>query len=354
MEHELLSDKNFWEDLYRELNKSKKKVYMQFMTFEGDKTGLRLASKLIELKKRGVDVKVLIDRFTDYYVSDTYYKNPSVKKEVISTKKMIQKMEKEGIKIKRTRPYGFLKCFFLARNHKKIIIIDDFCYLGGINISDHNFSWHDFMVKINKKDSVKIILEDFKNTFNGKERDYKSKDVFTNKFLEELYYSLIIGAKKEIIISSPYVLDISLIRLFKKNMNAKKILLTLKKNNYNIINKTSGYLNKKLKEDGAEIFNYPFFSHAKFLLVDREKLLIGSSNFGQESFLFKQEIGILIKDKKFINGFVDKMYEEHKHNLIKYRSKKENLFMPIILVYLSYFLMQIFSKFFFRGVKPIG
>lgn len=255
MNYELLANNEFEKDLYKELNKCKKRVLMQFMTFEGDKTGLKLADKLILLKKRGVDVIVLIDRFTDYYVSDTYYKKKKVRKEVISTKKMIADMKNAGIKLKRTKPVGLFWIHYLIRNHKKIVVIDDLFYFGGMNISDHNFDWNDFMVKITDNDLLPAVVVDFCYTFNGGERHYKYKNILTNKYLEETYYNLIKNAKEEIIISSPYILDYSLINLL-NDKKINRVLLTLKENNYWIINSMADYLNKNLIKNGVGVYWY--------------------------------------------------------------------------------------------------
>ncbi len=352
MKYELLIKEKFWKNLYNSLDKSKKRVYMQFMTFEGDRTGLKLANKLIELKKRGVDVKILIDKFTDYYVSDTYYKKNEVKEEVISTKKMIEDMRAVGIKIKRTRPYGPGNVFFLARNHKKIIIIDDKYYLGGINISDHNKEWYDFMVKIKDEKSLNYVVKDFKSTFSGKEINYSNKPIFTNRYIGEKYYDLINNAKKEIIISSPYIIDLSLINLL-RDKKISKILLTLKDNNQQVINNMSKYVYGHLIKDGTKIFHYSSFSHAKFLIIDRKKLLIGSSNFGKESFTTKQEIGILIEDKKFINKFIKKLYLNEKKNLNNYKCPKRKFFKQLLYTHLVYYLLLIYFKFFVGRVKPL-
>jgi len=345
--------KEFWDDFYNELDSAKKRVYVQFMTFEGDKTGLKLANKLIELKKRGLEVKVLIDRFSDYYVSDTYYKREEVREEVIATKNMIESMEKNGIKVKRTHPYGLGKIFFLARNHKKIIVIDDVYYLGGINISDHNKSWYDFMVKIKEKNSLKSVVNDFNYTFLNKFRNYKGNNIITNKNIGDVFYDLIDGAKNEIIISSPYAIDLSLIDIL-KDKKIKKVLLTLKNNNQFVITNMSKYIYRRLIEDGMDIFQYSNFSHAKFLVVDRNKLLIGSSNFGKESFIAKQEICILIEDKKFVKNFVERLYINDKKKLIKYKCPKKRFFKQNAYSHLVYYLLLIYSRFIVKKVKLIG
>jgi len=353
MKYELLVKKEFWNDFYNELGSAKKRVYVQFLTFEGDKTGLKLAKELIELKRKGLDVKVLIDRFSDYYVSDTYYKRKEVRDEVIATKAMIEAMEKSGIKVKRTHPYGPGNIFFLDRNHKKIIVIDEVCYLGGMNISDHNKNWYDFMVKIKEKNSLKSVVNDFNYTFAGKFRNYKGNNIITNKKIGKTFSDLIKGAKKEVIISSPYAIDISLIKIF-KDKKIKKVLLTLKNNNQFVITNMSKYIYRRLIEDGMDIFQYSNFSHAKFLVIDRNKLLIGSSNFGKESFISKQEICILIEDKKFVKNFVERLYVNDRKKLVKYRCPRKRFFKQNVYSHFIYYLLLAYSRFVVRKVKLIG
>jgi len=353
MRYELLIKNEFWNDLYMELDNTKNRVFMQFMTFEGDETGLKLANKLIELRNKGIEVKVLIDRYNDYFISTKYYNHTSVEEEVIRTSKMIEEMTDCGIEIKRTRPFGSPMVFFLARNHKKIIVIDDVCYLGGINISDHNFEWHDFMVKINDKDLVNAVAEDFSYTYSGKENDFKYKNIITNKYLEKTYYDLIKNAKKEIIISSPYIIDLHLVKILKEK-KIEKLLLTLKDNNYKLYNFMSDYLYSLLTADDTKVFHYTYFSHAKFLIVDRKLVFIGSSNFGTESFMNKQEIGIVILDEKFVSEFISKMFTENMKYLETYKPPQKRFGPQRLLTHLIYYLMLFYGKTFAKLVKPIG
>jgi len=181
----------------------------------------------------------------------------------------------------------------MIRNHKKIIVVDNVAYLGGVNISDHNFEWFDFMIKITNKKAVDAIVHDFCNTWNGKDRPLHEANIYTNKFLEHKYKELIRNAKEEIIISSPYVLDMSLIHQF-QHKPVRRVVITSKEGNWGLLNYLSRYITDKLSRMGVEIYHYKRFSHAKFLLVDRKKLLVGSSNFGQENFSALDEIGIVI------------------------------------------------------------
>jgi len=341
---ELLVKEEFWNELYKSLDVAEKNVFMQFMTFEGDSTGLKLARKLLELKKKGIEIILLVDYFSNYWVSDAFFLYPKSWKEAITTRKMFNSLKSAGIKLFRTRNYGFLGPKLLFRNHKKIIIIDDTAYLGGINISDHNKEWFDFMIKIDNKKVVETIKKDFFSTMIGKSAIISENNVYTSEKLRELYYTLINNAKKEIVISSPYIMDFSLIQTLK--VKAKVKLFTLENNNFKIINWMNSYLIGKLQELGVEIFYYKYFSHAKFLLVDDKYLLIGSSNFGEESFLTKDEIGFLIKDKDFIKLFRKRMVVDEE--LIKVSPSRTSIFGASI-IYLAHKLLHFYSRHFQRG-----
>lgn len=346
----LYIEEEFWADLYSRLDKCQSEVYLQFMTFEGDKTGLELAKKLMELTKRGVKVRVLIDTFTDFYVSDKVVTNPVVFKEALETKKMITEMRKAGVQLKRTRPYGFLGKNFLARNHKKIVIIDDYVYLGGINVSDHNRSWFDFMVGTGDKEKIRVIKRDFMFTFSGREINWGESNVYTSKELEKKYLRLVASAEKEIIISSPYILDLSLLNILRNKREIKKKIITVRHNNVEIMNKVSPYLMHSIQKINTDILFYKKFSHAKYLLIDRKYLLVGSSNFGKDSFLTMQEIGLLIEDKEFIDNFYERVI---KNNEVEKCETVSNKFVSQIMNYIVYFILFYYAKFIARDIPVL-
>jgi len=346
----LYIEEEFWTDLYERLDSCQEEIYIQFMTFEGDKTGLELSAKLIELAAKGIKIKVLIDVFTDFYVSDKAIANPTVYKEVFDTQKMMIDMRKAGIQLKRTRPYGLFGKNFLARNHKKIVIIDDYVYLGGMNVSDHNRSWFDFMVGIEDKEVIRVIKRDFSFTFSGREINWGENNVFTTKELEKKYLKLVTNAENEIILSSPYILDLSLLNLLRHKREIKKMILTVRQNNFDIIDKLNPYLLHNIQKINTDIFFYKKFSHAKFLLVDRKYLLIGSSNFGKDSFLTMQEIGIVIEDKKFIDQFYKRVIEGSE---FKKCETVPNKFISRIINYIAYFVLFYYAKFIAREIPVL-
>jgi len=49
-----------------------------------------------------------------------------------------------------------------------LIVIDDrAAYVGGINFSEHNASWHDMMIRLTDTDAVAFLTNDFRSTWNG-------------------------------------------------------------------------------------------------------------------------------------------------------------------------------------------
>jgi len=332
----LLVGNQFWDDLYYRLDNCKSTVVIQFMTFEGDETGLKLANKLIELSKRKIKIQLLIDCFTDFKVSDTLWFKSEVKDEVLATKKMIADMELAGIEVKRTRPFGWFGQNILARNHKKIVVIDDYAYLGGINVSDHNKEWFDFMIGISGENKVESIKKDFDSTFSGTEINLSENNIYTTKELEKKFYELIKNAEEEIIISSPYILDRQLLKILRTKKDIPKTVYTLKQNNIGVVNLISSYLFRKIPKTNTNVYFFKQFSHAKFMLVDKKYLLVGSSNFNQHSFYLMQEIGLVIEEKSFIDNFYKQVITESEFELSK--PGKRNLLSNMFNYMVSYFL----------------
>jgi len=296
---EFLITEDFVEDLIESIKAAKAEIFIQQLTFDGDKSGLEIADELIEAVKRGVSVSILIDCFAKRTISDLPVSDISIKDEVAATHQMYDQMKDAGIDLKFTRPLGPLNIFAWTRNHKKLFVIDDACWLGGINISDHNFSWHDFNIKFIDQAIVEAVKDDFLTTRASKYVS-TSNPIITNKAIEEVFDNLILNAKSSIVLSSPYALDIALKNLFSKATAKEKTLIINKRSNLRIYRLIEPYLMNKMSESGCTFKSYEKFSHAKFLLIDDTKLLIGSSNYGRHSFWCDEEICILIEDKDII------------------------------------------------------
>ena len=302
----LLGNREFVEDLHRALASAERRVLIQVMTFDGDASGLAVADLLAGAASRGVDVRLLVDCFALRYVSDRKDTDPSVRDEIAETRAMFDRLRAAGVAVTFTQPFGPVKFFGLSRNHKKLYVVDDHAYLGGINISDHNFAWRDFMVRLTEPSIVTALAEDFARTARG-DRHSVNGAVMTNREIEPVFNDIVNGATRSLVLASPYSIDVGIVKLLGQARAPAKTVITAQQNNYRWLRLAEPYVWSRLARAGVELRTYPDFFHARFLLADDDKLLIGSSNFSRHSFRCNQEVCLLITDAEFIAGFKARM-----------------------------------------------
>lgn len=307
--YRLLQTPEFITEIQDRLDRAEHRVLIQLMTFDGDDSGQDIADRLIRAADRGVKVRLLVDCFVLRFVSDQPVTRSSVRSEVEATQAMYERLRDCGVDLTFTHPHGPGNLFSLARNHKKLFVIDDDLYLGGINVSDHNFSWHDFMIRVQDDTVREAVIEDFEFTFAGGRRSVNSS-IVTNREVENVFDSLLLGAKHSVELASPYAIDVGLTRIMARVGAPYKRVIATKRNNLLVYRAMSPFLKWKLRRSGTNLASYTNFSHSKFLLVDDEKLLIGSSNFGRHSFWCNQEICLLITDPDFIREFKATLMQE--------------------------------------------
>lgn len=298
----LLQTPEFVTELRRKLDEARDRIDVQLMTFDGDESGQDIADRLLAASARGVKVRLLVDCFVLRFVSDQPVGRPEVAEEAEATLAMYQRLRDAGIELRFTHPHGPGYLFSLARNHKKLFVIDGDVYLGGINVSDHNFAWHDFMIRIDDERIRHAVIEDFEFTLGGGRRSVNDV-VITNAEVGRVFNELVLGAKHSVVLASPYAIDVGLIGVMRRSKAASKRVLATRRSNFLVYRRMSPYLKWRLRRTGTSLAAYRNFSHSKFLLVDDDKLLIGSSNFGRHSFWCNEEICLLITDRDFIDEF---------------------------------------------------
>ena len=302
----LLGNREFVEGLHQALRTVQRRVLIQVMTFDGDASGLAVADLLIDAAHRGVDVRLLVDCFALRYVSDLRATRTSVRAEAAETEAMFERLRAAGVAVTFTQPFGPMLLFGLSRNHKKLYVVDDHAFLGGINISDHNFAWRDFMVRVEDPAAVETLAEDFACTQRGDRRSVKGA-VVTNTGIEPVFNDIINSATRSVVLASPYSLDIGVARLFEQAQAPDKTVITAARNNFKWLRAFEPYLWSRLLRAGVKLRTYPDFFHTRFLLADDDKLLVGSSNFSRQSFRCNQEVCLLITDTGFIADFKQRM-----------------------------------------------
>lgn len=308
----LLVDHEFPVDLHEHIRGARERVWLQFMTYEGDAAGRAVTDLLLEAKARGVDVRVVVDAYTDMMVSDTFHRKRVVRSEVVATQRMWADLRTAGIPVVRTRPLGPLNLLFLFRNHKKIVVVDDVVYLGGINLSDHNFAWHDFMVRFADPGVVASCVQVLEETLAGRELDHSfPSGVVTNRHVENAFEGLLAEAEDEVVLSAPYLADLDLVRrLTSLPKGAKVRVLSPLPNNLKLYRALNDHVFRRLTKAGVEVLLDHDFSHARFLIVDRRVAFITSTNFGWESLRCKDEIGVVVRDPAFVAVLYERLVDQ--------------------------------------------
>ena len=137
-----LGGAEFWERLERDIRGARDYVYVQTLSFEGDAAGLGLAAALLACE--APRKRIVVDAVTKYLINDRFIGLPAARRdaglqrEVAATGEMCDRLERGGVPVRFAWPVGRRFHRLIARNHKKLIAIDDrIAYLGGINFSEH-------------------------------------------------------------------------------------------------------------------------------------------------------------------------------------------------------------------------
>ena len=336
----------FMDDMEMRILKAKDRVMIQAMTFEMDKAGMRLISAM---KKSKAKEKVLcVDSYSLVNINDgwayaaRYFTSKKHRDEVKATRKILT-LRDSDIHVVLTNPVGFLGMKYPFRNHKKMMIVDNVAYLGGINFSDHNFSWHDFMVRISDDEVVGSLVHDFRLTIQKKNQSAiqhltTGRIYFlngSNSGVEyELLFDEILKAKKSISILSPYVSDPLLSRLKKLNPQVTVNIFTPRQNNKSLM---KNGLYDAIRHTNFNLYEYRGMSHLKAILVDDSKLLFGSSNFDIVSYYLEQEVVMVSEDEHLVTSFRDQILvpDRSQSELIDLSSLKRNVTSRIVLILLK-------------------
>ncbi|MGB7296587.1 MAG: phosphatidylserine/phosphatidylglycerophosphate/cardiolipin synthase family protein [Candidatus Aminicenantales bacterium] len=321
MSFRLLVDSNeFADQLLQDVSAARSRIYIQAMTFDADRSGLRIARVLKEAA--APDRRVLIDDVSRYIVSDRFIYSPGnwrdreLRREWRATRNLAEELRRRNVGVRITNPYGPLWRRFLARNHKKLAVIDGrISYIGGINFSDHNFAWHDMMLRIDDPDISAFLEEDFLSTWENRNAssfrsfpgiDFYILDGTSNARVFELILNLVRAAREGIFIESTYFALPFFDRLREIGSNRPPtVLLTSAVNNWP---QMRHYLPWEARRSGIELRLYPGrLTHLKAILVDGRELVMGSANFDFFSYSIYQEIVAVVRDPSVIAAFKERV-----------------------------------------------
>lgn len=313
----LVGSQAFWERAAGDIAAARRRVLIQAMTFEGDAAGTRVAAAIGA--SGAADRRVLVDDYTRHVINDTFLalsRAPALHAEAAATWAMFDGLQASGAGVRVTNPVGRNPLRYALRNHKKLLVMDDAVWIGGINFSDHNFAWHDMMLRIDHAGIAAWLAAEFERDWLG-ETASRGADIAGVGLLSldgganEGHFGdllgLFAGARRSIEVVSAYptfpFID-AMAAAARRGIPVR--LYTPRPNNKPVIR---DYLMGVAQGSGLEIRLMEEMTHVKAALVDGEALVVGSSNFDFVSHRANAEYVATIRDAALIADFKARLLE---------------------------------------------
>lgn len=301
----LKSGEDYFPRLFKEIEKAQKSVYLEYFIISRGKIFTRLTSALRTAKKRGADIKIIIDGVGSAFKAG---------------RKEIKKLKATGAEVKVFHKLSPVNCSRLNfRDHRKIAVIDGkTAFIGGFNIADEYANvnsplgyWKDTGCVIYGS-SAKVFEGMFLSVWNGKhEMQYPEGGKHTclpyydsppdkAGFCENAYTSAISSAKERVHIFTPYFcasekIASTLKFAAERKVDVRIIIPHIPDKGYAFeLSKTYAL---PLIESGVKFYEFtPGFMHAKSMVCDN-RLFIGSYNLDFRSMRLNFECGAVFKDE---------------------------------------------------------
>lgn len=314
----LIGAEAFWGKAAADIAGARRRVLIQAMTFEGDAAGQAVATA-IGLAS-AADRRVLIDDYSRHVTNDTLlplmpYQATGLRREARATRAMFSALAAGGTGVRVTNPVGYQPLRFPLRNHKKLLVIDDVAYIGGINFSDHNFAWHDLMVRIDDPQASDFLAEDFDRDWAGRPASAAGRfgglelvtlDGTSNSAALAPVLAMFAGARRSIEMIGAYPtapFTDALARAAERGCAVT--LYSPSENNKPLLR---DYLFALAGSSRIALRLLPAMTHVKAALVDGRTLLLGSVNFNVASYRTNGDLLAISRDKALVKAFEQELF----------------------------------------------
>ena len=331
----LLPDgQRFFQALFSSIRTAEHFILLEYYIIRNDITGQKLAAELETAVARGVTVLMIYDYIGCIETPDSYFRQLSQK----------------GIQLAAFNTPSFRRgiYWFDRRDHRKMAIIDcKMAFLGGFNIGDEYSgimtspnSFRDVGFSISGgavKELIRIFEEGWQMehgvlptlpeiicTQEPPGRRGKANVVVVSggphhrsSYIRSAFLLNIASASEEILIANPYFVPgpriiRSLLRAAKRGVRVRLLLPARSDVPIVLVVGRSSY--SALLRGGVEIYEVEKqILHAKVMLIDGERTVIGSANLDQRSFHRNFEINVMIESGAFgqqINAMLRKDFSE--------------------------------------------
>lgn len=299
----------FWRRAAGDIAAARHRVLIQAMTFEGDAAGLAVAEAIGAAP--AANRRVLVDDYTRHVINDTFLKvsaDPVIQAEASETWAMFDRLRGAGVGVRVTNPMNGNWLRYPLRNHKKLIVADDVAWIGGINFSDHNFAWHDMMLRIEDQGVADWLAETFAADWSGAPRPARrefwgglellSLDGADNTVQFAPLLELFRSARRSIEVISAYP-TFPFVEAFAAaaTRGVDVTIFTPRPSNKPVVR---DYLLARSAHTPITVRLVPEMTHVKAALIDGELLVVGSSNFDFVSYRTSADYVAVIRDPALI------------------------------------------------------
>jgi cardiolipin synthase len=318
-----------FDDLLHVIDRARHHIHVEYFIFADDSIAHVMLDHLRRKAAEGVEVRLVID---DYKAVARHYG---------FTAKRRAQLRAEGIDVRMFSPFRFPYVNHIARDHRKIVVVDGRVgYIGGLNVSDYYIrgdeesygAWRDTHVRI-AGPAVETLQRYFLQTFiasggtaydgadyypytltdNDVALDYlqlPAGDLPTSgiTFVErskahkaqmrQSFVAAFNSAREKLLIVSPYFLPTTsvrraLIRAIDRGVDVR-ILLSYDSDEPLLINANFNFA-RRLMKHGARVYLYRGgFHHSKILMVDDSYSMVGSANLNSRSLRWDYEASCFI------------------------------------------------------------
>lgn len=295
---------------------ARESIYLEMYTFHHDIAGFDFLSELKRKAREGVRVIVILDALGSFGFTPI----------------LVDQLRNAGAEV-------LFFSYWFRRTHRKILIVDETtAFLGGVNISSHSALWSDLQLRISGKKVVRHILHSFARVYRecgGKNPALKERSrprllrktrlwfvehglVGKRHALRTHYKEHIDTATRSITLITPYFvphrwLISSIHRAIGRGVAVEIVVPRF--TDYKTVDRVNYYYFDLFTKLGAKCFLNKEMNHAKALLIDGAKGMVGSHNIDALSFNWNVESGLFFEDPRMVRD-LERIIEGWKKNSV--------------------------------------
>ena len=292
-------------------------IHLEYYIFEPDISGARIRDALTHAARRGIEVRLLLDRLGSKNVNDAF----------------LSPLSDAGAQIAFFHPFRFKHIWqprFNLRTHRKIVVIDGSAgFTGGINITDaqndalRDDAYVDLHLRVGGE-IVRWLQLAFVSDWLYAGGKIKTDSVYFPvppeqagpiaaqvlpagpdtpwEPIHRAQVSAINAACKRVLLVTPYFVpsESAMMALTSAALRGVDTALVVPRHSDNrLVTLAARSYFEDLARAGVRVYEFPRMLHSKALLVDDGTSILGSSNFDHRSFRLNFELSLLFESADF-------------------------------------------------------